>query len=99
MLSGRQIAWTAPDGSDWTHADVVGPCQWWLLVPKPTARLTVNRKLQTLTKEELNALQMGGNDAPAGLVNALLDGDDDDEEEAAELDDDGGRESELELDG
>ena len=99
MLSGRQIAWTAPDGSDWTHADVVGPCQWWLLVPKPTARLTVNRKLQTLTKEELNALQMGGNGAPAGLVNALLDGDDDDEEEAAELDDDGGRESELELDG
>jgi len=99
MMSGRQIAWKAPDGSDWTHADAVGTCQWWLLVPKPTARLTVNRNLQTLTKEEQSALQMSGNDVPADLVNALLDGDNDKEEEAAELDNNGGRESELELDG
>jgi len=79
MLSGPQIAWTAPNGSDWGCADVIGPCKWWLLVPRPTSRLTVSRKVQTLTKEEQHAMQLGGNVA-GGMLNAELDGDEEEED-------------------
>ena len=83
ILSGRRIAWTAPDGSDWKSTDATGPGNWWLLVPKPTARNTVTRKIQALTREEQHALHMGVgiNGGPAGLLDLELDGGDEENED------------------
>ncbi|OSX70604.1 hypothetical protein BU14_0711s0001, partial [Porphyra umbilicalis] len=97
IISGRRIAWTTPDGSHWKSTDATGPGHWWLLVPKPTARNTVTRKIQALTREEHHALHMsvGINGAPAGLLDLELDG----EDEENVVDDVGeGGDQNLELD-
>jgi len=97
IISGRRIAWTTPDGSHWKSTDATGPGHWWLLVPKPTARNTVTRKIQALTREEHHALHMsvGINGAPAGLLDLELDGED---EENVDDDVGEGGDQNLELD-
>lgn len=68
-VSGPAISWTATDGGPMDHAEVVGPCKWWLLVPLPGTRWALDTKFQTLTVEEQHA-HMYGSGQVAGSAGA-----------------------------
>jgi len=86
IITGPQIAWTAPNGKEWGHADVIGPRKWWLMIPRATSRNNIGLTLQTLTSEEQEALRVvGGADhglaavgAEGGPMDAKLDGEEED---------------------
>ena len=56
IITGAPIAWTSADGMDFDHTMVLGPCKWWLLLPRLTTRNNLDKKLQTLTAEEQRTL-------------------------------------------
>lgn len=59
MISGPAISWTAVDGRPFDHSQAVGPCKWWLLVPRLSTRSALDTKLQTLSAEEQSAHTVG----------------------------------------
>lgn len=98
IISGPAIMWTAADGGPLDHTEAVGPCKWWLLIPRLTTRAALDVRVQTLTTEEQAAHSVGHAAVPA-VMDKALDAPNDAEE--AEADDalatlDGG--SDVELD-
>lgn len=99
IISGPSISWTAADGGPLDHTEAIGPCKWWLLIPRLTTRAALDVKVQTLTTEEQAAHSIGHAAIPV-VSNKTLDAAKDTDE--AEADEgvaalDGG--SDLELDG
>lgn len=98
IISGPAITWTAADGRPHDHTEAVGPCKWWLLIPRLTTRASLDVRVQTLTPEEQAAHSVGHAVVPAAPSKTL---DAAPDQEEAEVDDgiadlDGG--SDVELD-
>lgn len=90
VVSGPAIAWTAADGGPMDHAEIVSPCKWWLLVPRPGTRSALDTKIQTLTVEEQHAHMHGtwlvvGS---AGAAQPIAEAAEDEEEGDADFEDD-----------
>lgn len=71
IISGPGIMWTAADGGPLDHTEAVGPCKWWLLIPRLTTRAALDVRVQTLTTEEQAAHSVGHAVAHASVDKAL----------------------------
>lgn len=59
QVSGPAISCADVDGSPFDHSHAVGPCKWWLLVPRLSTRSALDTKLQMLSAEEQSAVTVG----------------------------------------
>lgn len=71
IISGPAIMWTAADGGPLDHTEAVGPCKWWLLIPRLTTRAALDVRVQTLTTEEQAAHSVGHAVVHASVDKAL----------------------------
>lgn len=59
QVSGPAISCADVDDSPFDHSHAVGPCKWWLLVPRLSTRSALDTKLQMLSAEEQSAVTVG----------------------------------------
>lgn len=97
-VTGPAIMWASADGSPLDHTFAVGPCKWWLLIPRLNTRSALDVKVQALTPEEQGARTAGQNAGQADAVHPAVA--DNDEEDAQMNEDDAALDggSDVELD-